>query len=796
MSATTTARWTFLAAVAFLTTAIPAQAEAVILPDQGKIEQVDFERHIMGLFGRMGCNLGGCHGSFQGKGNLRLSLFGYDPAMDHAAVTRENLGRRINPVDPDKSLLLLKATGQTEHGGGRRFGPDSWAYKILREWIAAGAPWSPGSGTVKSVSITPAEHAFKRAKENQQLTVTAKFGDGSEANITPLCDFRTGNDAVAEVSNLGVVSGLRPGDTSIIVSYRGNVVPVRVLVPMDVAPGFKYPTVPEVNYVDTTVFKKLQRLNMVPSNLSSDAEFLRRLTLDTIGCLPTPEEVKAFLADKTPDKRAKKIDELLAHPMHAALWATKLSDVTGNNTDLLENPQNSKPKRSQMWHDWLRKRLQDNMAYDEIVKGILTSTSRDGKNPEEWLEQVKAVEEALGKGWETPYASRDSLDLFWRRQAAVTIEQWGEKTAAAFMGVRLECAQCHKHPMDRWTQADYRSYANIFAQLNFGASPEAKKLIDETNKAAKAKGGNNNQILNVKEVFIGQPRNPLKHPETDAALPAKTLGGPEIKIEQNADARLALYEWLRAPENPYFARSFVNRVWAHYFGVGIVNPVDDFSQANPPSNPALLDALAKDFADHKYDIRHIERVVLNSRTYQLAATPNKTNELDRDNFSHSFIRPLMAEVVVDTINSALGTSENFGNDAPANVRAIEVGSSRVQNAAVAAAFRVFGRPTRASACDCDRANEPALAQTLFRMTDPGILTKISAPNGRLAKLLGAKLTDDELLDELFLATLTRFPTELEKKAFASYRAKHTDRKAAYTDVMWSLLNTREFILNH
>jgi len=785
-----------LTAIALGASAVPARAEAILLPDQGKIEQVDFERHVMGLFGRMGCNLGGCHGSFQGKGGLRLSLFGYDPAMDYAAITRESLGRRINPVDPDRSLLLLKATGQTEHGGGRRFGTDSWAYKVLREWIVAGAPWSPGSGTVTSVSITPPEHAFKRAKESKQLLVKAKFADGSEANITPLCDFRTGNEAIAEVSNLGVVTGIRPGDASIIVSYRGTVVPVRVLVPMDAAPGFKYPKVPEVNYVDATVFKKLQRLNMVPSPLAGDAEFLRRVTLDTIGCLPTPEEVRAFLADQAPDKRAKKIDELLAHPMHAALWATKFSDITGNATELLENPNPTKPKRSHMWHAWLRKRLQDNMPYDEIVKGILVATSRDGRNPEEWLAAATEIEEAISKGWESKYADRDSLDLFWRRQQAVTIEQWGEKTAAAFMGVRLECAQCHKHPMDRWTQADYRSYANIFAQLTFGASPEAKKIIDETNKANKAKGKNNNQVVNVKEVFIGNPRNPLKHPDTDAALPAKALGGPEIKIDKNEDARAALYEWLRSPENPFFARSFVNRVWAHYFGVGIVNPVDDFSQANPPSNPALLDALAKDFAEHKYDIRHIERVVLNSRTYQLTATPNKTNEQDRDNFSHSFIRPLMAEVVVDTINSALGTTENFGNDAPPNSRAIEVGASRVQNALVAAAFRVFGRPSRASACDCDRANEPALAQTLFRMTDPGILAKINSPSGRLNKLLSAKLTDEELLDELFLATLSRFPTALEKKGFAGYREKHADRKAAYTDALWSLINTREFILNH
>jgi hypothetical protein len=749
----------------------------------------------MGVFGRMGCASGSCHGSFQGKGGLRLSLFGYEPAMDYSALTREALGRRINPVDPDQSLLLLKATGQTDHGGGRRFSVGSWPYQLLREWIVSGAAWSKGSGTVTGVTITPEEHTFKKPGESHQLVVKAKFGDGSEANITPLCDFRTNNDAVAEVSALGVVTALRPGDTAIIVSYRGTVVPVRVLVPLTPPADFKYPQVAEINYIDREVFAKLRRLNIAPSELAGDAEFLRRVYLDTIGCLPSPEEVRAFVADKAADKRAKKIDELLAHPMHAALWATKFCDITGNNTDLLENPQQLRPKRSQMWHDWFRKRLQDNMPYDELVKGVLTATSRDSKSPEDWIGDVKEYEEAIQKGWETKYAERASLDLFWRRQQAVPIEQWGEKTAAAFMGIRLECAQCHKHPMDRWTQADYRGYANVFTQLTFGASPDAKKAIDDFNKENKGKA-KNNQTFNAKEVYIGPAKGGLTHPDTGASLPAKALGGPEIKVEKDKDARAALFDWLRSPDNPFFARSFVNRVWGHYFGVGIVQPVDDFSQANPPSNPKLLEALAKDFIEHKFDIRQIERTIMNSRTYQLSFKTNETNQLDRDNFSHSFIRPMMAEVVVDAINSAMGTTENFGNDGPPNCRAIEVGSSRVQNQVIAQVFRIFGRPPRTSACDCDRAMEPALAQSLYRMTDPALLAKMTAPTGRLQKLLKSDKSDNEIFEELFLATVTRFPTEQEKKQFAEYRAKKNDRQAAFTDTVWALINTREFILNH
>jgi hypothetical protein len=783
-----------LLSLAFTLAPADVRAATITLPDNAKIDKVDFEQHVMGLFVRLGCSSGSCHGSFQGKGGLRLSLFGYDPSMDFAAVTRESLGRRINPADPDSSLLLLKGAGLTDHGGGRRFSAGSWQWQVLREWIAAGANWEKGSGDVASITITPAEHAYQKAGDTQPLTVVAKFADGREVNVTPFADYRTNNDAVAEVDSLGRVKSLQAGDTAIIVSYRGTVTPVRMLVPMAADPGFKYPAVAEVNFIDTEVFAKLRRLNILPSELSGDTEFLRRVTLDTIGSLPTPEDVRAFVADKDPNKRAKKIDELLAHPLHAALWATKLCDITGNNTDLLENPQQLKPKRSQMWHDWFRKRVQENMPYDEIVKGVLTATSREGKPADEWLNHVKEIEEAIGKGFETKYAERASLDLFWRRQANVPTEQWGEKTAAAFMGIRLECAQCHKHPMDRWTQADYRSYANIFSQLSFGASPDAKKAIDEFNKAQTA--AKNNQKFVAKEIFVAAPRGLMTHPDTNATLKPKALGGPEIATEGNKDYRAAMFEWLRAPENPYFSRSFVNRVWGHYFGIGIVQPVDDFSQANPPSNPKLLDALGKEFADKKYDLRHIERIILNSRTYQLSATPNKTNELDRDNFSHAFVRSMMAEVVVDALNTALGVAENFGTDAPPNCRAIEVGASRVQNPVVAQIFRIFGRPVRTSACDCDRAMEPALPQTLFRMTDQSILSKLAAGNGRVQTLLKSKKSDEELLEELFLATLTRFPTDKEKLFFKAYMERKKDRQAAITDTLWALINTREFILNH
>jgi hypothetical protein len=787
-----------MAALALFLCAAPSYA-TVPLPDGGKLDGVDFERHVMGLFGRMGCNGGSCHGSFQGKGGFRLSLFGFEPDKDYDAVTRGSLGRRLNAGDPDRSLLLLKATGQVPHDGGMRFGKDSWQYKVFREWIAAGAPWQRGSGTVAQIVITPPELAFAKSGDSRQLRIEARFANGSAADITSFCDFRTNDDAVAEVSNLGQVKSLKPGSTAIVVSYRGNVLPVRVLVPMELPNGFQYPKVAEANYIDREVFARLRQLKMVPSDLCSDEEFLRRVTIDTIGQLPSPDEVRAFLADKSADKRARKIEELLSHPLHAAMWATKFSDITGNDTNSLEPPNGEKAKRSQMWHDWLRKRVHENMPYDQLVHGILCATSREGKTPEQWIEQVKTIDTAVTKGHEyQDYAKRETLDLYWRRQQAVNPEIWGERVAAAFLGVRIECAQCHKHPFDRWSQVEYRAHANLFAPVAFNVSADTKKLADAENAARRGTGKNNNQFALVREVYLGNPTKTLPHPDTNAALTPKALGGPEIPFAKGKDPREALFQWMRTPDNPFFARAFVNRVWGHYLGIGLVHPVDDFSLANPPSNEKLLDALAKDFLAHKFDIRHIERTVLNSRTYQLSSKTNETNKFDKTNYAHSYVRPMMAEAVVDVLNSALGTVEKWTPEIRSGSKAVEVGASQFQNPQLGYAFRIFGRPPRTTACDCERSMDPALPQKLFLMTDQGLLDKMDGarePNSRLQKLISSKMSDEQVLDELFLAALTRLPTADERSAFTEYRSR-TSRQVACTDVMWALINTREFILNH
>ncbi|MFO0798195.1 MAG: DUF1549 domain-containing protein [Gemmataceae bacterium] len=794
-----------LLAAALVCALAPAARADVTLPTGGTLRNVDFERHVMGLLSKAGCNTGGCHGSFQGKNGFRLSLFGYEPAMDHAALTRDNLGRRVNVLQPHDSLLLQKAVGSVAHDGGMRFGRDSWVYAVFREWVAGGARWTPGSGAIAKLTVTPDNFAVVAADQSRQVKVTATFADGSSEDITPFCDFKISDEAIASVDAVGRVTARQPGDAGLTVLYRGAVVALRVIVPAPGAPA----TFPQpANFVDGLVFDKLRLLNMTPSGPASDEVFLRRVTIDTIAQLPTAAEVKAFVADPDPRKREKLVDKLLAHPLHAAVWATKLSDITGNNTTALEQPQNTAQRRSQMWHDWLRKRVQDNVAYDKTVRDILTATSLDGMAPEEWVAFTRRVDEQSEKanGYGTDYPNKPTLDLFWRRQQAQPVEAWSEKVAAAFLGVRLECAQCHKHPTDRWTQEDYWGFANIFGTVTFAnnqfSAPAVKDAATKENadrKAAAEAGGKkaNNQFLLVKEVFNSAQVKQAKNPGTNKIAPARVLGGERVVFVGGDDPRVKLAEWVTSPSNPFFARSFVNRVWAHYFGVGLVNPVDDFSLANPPTNAKLLDALADSFVKSGYDVRKLERTVLLSRTYGLSFQTNDSNKFDKNNFSHSYIRPLLAEQVVDVLNSALGVDEQFaGQDAaPAGTKMVEVGSSRL-NGNVAYALRIFGRPPRTTACDCERSAEPALPQTLFRMTDPTISNKLAAGTGRVAQLAKAKLSDEELVEEAFLATLSRRPTADERaSSLAHVRAART-RQEATTDLVWALINTREFILNH
>ena len=775
-------------------------AVTAVLAGAGRTEahKVDFERHVASLFGKFGCNNGACHGSFQGRGGFRLSLFGHEPALDAESLTRAAGGRRVNLLAPEQSLILLKATGQTQHGGGRRFAKDSHAYHVIRDWVAQGCRYEPGSGAVRQLRVVPSERVLEQPGQTGAFQVLAEFADGTRMDVTRFCDFRVQDDTVAEVSTAGEVRGTGAGDTSLIISYRGNLAVGRVLVPFPAGSGFAYPSIPADNYIDREVLAKLRRLNIVPAPLAPDAVFLRRLWLDTVGTLPAPEEIRAFLADPSPHKRIKKIDELLAHPLHAALWAGRFCDITACNEDVLDGPPELRGKQAAMWFDWFRQRVADNRPYDEIVRGVLLATSRDGREITDWLMQEGELYQAARTGFRTSYAARPTLDLFWRRlmgEDFFPLEQMAELTATAFLGIRIECAQCHKHPFDQWTQADYRAYANVFGQVQFGNSPEVRSTVmDVLEKRRRLPPGEAGPpLLRAREVYLRRDSaRQFAHPESNDALPAKALGGPIL--QGDGDRRAELFQWIVRPDNPWFARSFVNRVWAHYFGTGLVEPVDGFSAANPPSNQRLLDALARDFTDHGYDIRRLERAILQSRTYQLSSATNTSNARDRRNYSRALTRALPAEVVVDMLNAALGTVEMTAADAPPGSRAIEVASNRVRAEHLARIFRVFGRPGRTAICDCERPRQPVLLQTLFLMTDPVLLKKMSG--GRLKRSLAQERSDAENIEELFLATVSRMPDGQEAQTCLEHVRCSGSRDAGYLDLMWALINTREFILNH
>jgi hypothetical protein len=754
---------------------------------------VDFERHVVPLLGRLGCAAGSCHGSFQGKGGLRLSLFGHAPERDYQALTRDGSSRRLAPLAPDSSLLLLKPTTRVPHEGGQRLQPGSWQYRVLRAWIAQGAPYHPGSGEVRRIELLPGEQTLTGPGATATFRAQVEYADGTRADVTPFCELRLQDESVAAISPEGAVRGLRAGDTAIVASYRGHLATARVLVPAPVAPGFVYPAVAEENFIDREVFAKLRRLNILPSPTSDDATFLRRITIDTLGTLPSPEEVRTFLADHRPDKRRRKAEELLAHPWHAALWATRFSDITANNVDSPDSSPGTRAQRARMWHDWLRRRFADNVPYDQLVRGILCATSRGNQDVETWVREEARFMDA---GHATRYSDRPTLDLFWRRGGGdnfFPLEQMAELTASAFLGIRLECAQCHKHPFDRWTQADYRAYANLFAQVKVGSSNELRSVMARVLEERRSAGQGEKPLPRLSEVFVSNTSlRRLPHPDTGRVLPAKLPGGPEVPLEGDARERLA--DWLTRPGNPFFARALVNRVWAHYFGSGLVEPVDSFSASNPPSNERLLDALADDFTRHGYDFRRLERLILTSRTYELSSLPNTSNAGDRSNHSHARVRRLLAEVVVDVLHAALGVDPDWGPDAPPGTHAIEFAPGSTRTAQLAQIFRIFGRPTRTTLCDCERSAEPALPQTLFLMTDPTLLRKIEA--GRLKGLLARGLSDEAIVEELFLATLSRYPDESEKASALEQVRARGDRRAGFVDVVWALINTREFILNH
>lgn len=759
-----------------------------------------FGREVVPVLYKLGCSAGSCHGSFSGKGGFRLSLFASDPAADYLEV-RGMLGRRINTQSIDESLLLLKPTGRIAHGGGVKLSPGSAEYRLIRDWIAAGTPYAPEKeGRVLSVRVEPAKFLAQVDGPPTPLKVLARLHDGKELDVTRFARFDSFDATIAEIDETGAATARRSGDTPILAHYAGHIGATYALVPQAPTKGLVFPEDKYADAIDRMLVDKLKQLNIVPSPRSDDVTFLRRVHLDVTGQLPTPAEIRRFLADTAADKRERVIDELLRHPLHAAVWATKLCDITGADNRVLYD------RAVSNMHDWFRHKLSANMPWDKIALGVVTATTADGRTAADILAEQKrlaaekkqpkgdAEPAPAGKPWEVGYAQRNTLDVFFdnnkfRVQAGpdkgkIDPVPIAQQAATAFLGVRLECAECHKHPHDRWSQEDFLGFTLAFAYINRGGDPGLKK-----------------QKVNFSGLHVAE--EPLAHfaeLTKPKGIQPRVLGGADISMKVGDDPRLEVWKWMVGPDNPYFARSIVNRVWAYYFGKGLVDPVDALSAANPPSHPEVLDELVRDFVAHKYDLRYLHRRILNTAAYQRTWEANASNAKDERNYSHRLLRRMSAEQAVDAVAQATGTRVDLkpvysGDPNRPFDRAVEYPLSR-PGGADAYLLKIFDKPQRTVSCDCERAETPNLSQALYFYNDAALIKKINDKDGRLAKLLAAEADDGKLLAELYLTTLSRMPSQLEREQAANYLRSAKTRSEGFEDLLWSLLNRREFLVLH
>lgn len=828
-----------------------ANAAPFELPDGRVLPRVDFDRHVHALLNKLGCNAGGCHGNEQGKGSFFLSLFSGSPAKDYEEIVRGSRGRRLNFIEPDASLLLVKAVGGLDHGGGMRVLPGSWEYRLVRQWIKEGAE-RPEQNPVVRLEVTPQEHFFDHSDKSVSPRAVAEFADKSREDVTLFTDFRTPvvDPPVAAVSRTGEVSMLRPGFAPVLAFYRNQVTGIRMLAPWPTLREAKKEMEDKIaedssSMIDREIFALLNKLNLPAADLAGDSEFLRRVHIDIVGRLPTAAEVREFLSSKDPQKREKKIETLLNDPLHADLWASRLGEVLRLRSNDLSLSGSEDNRWRQMAHDWLRQRVADNVPMDRMLRDVLLATSREGQPPPDWAAGVTRLEE--GPPFGSEYARRQTLDLFWRRDIAKTyLEEMADQVADAFLGVPLECAQCHHHPLGPWSKADRGAFAAVFAQVKVGLSPDAaaavakeKRLREEALQAALAKlsedleaktqillnsmpagEGRNRAVAQLKtrwsvdraavqrhfamkhgkrtlqEVYLNDVPTRIDHPDTREPLEARSLGGPAIPME--GDARAELFRRLTEGETPWLARAFVNRVWRHYFGRGLVEPDGVFVPANVASHPELLEALTRDFVSGGYDLRRLEKAILLSQTYQRSSEKTPANETDVWFYSHGRpFRPSFA-VLLDVMGDALGGHESFV-DLPKRKRFIEVAvavpgldwmsPSSEEDARNVAMDGLFGRSELASRCrDYGRGRNWGLF--VPRSETFADLVKKSK---RVQELATSEAPLEKRVEELFLATLSRYPLEKEMTMALDYLRRETmTPPRAWEDLLWALTNTKEF----
>ncbi len=695
---------------------------------------VDFIRDVAPVLTKAGCNAGACHGSFQGRGGLRLSLLGFDPKADYEALAKEARGRRVFPAAPEQSLMLRKATLAMPHGGGRRLDPDSDEYRLLRDWISRGLSAPSDTTRVVRLHVTPTDAPLANMGR-VALQVQSEWSDGQSRDATRWALYESSDDQVASVSATGHVTAHGPGQAAITVRFMGQVAAVSVSVPFAVladSPPFQ-----PSGFIDELVSAEWRKLGLGSSAESGDAEFLRRAHVDLTGTLPQPREVREFLASTDPAKRQKLIDSLLERPEYVEYWSLKWSDLLRVHRRALGE------KGLGSFAGWIRAAMRENRPVDKMVREILA---------------------AEGNLYTSGAAAFFYIDQ--------TPQDLAETTAQVFLGVRLQCARCHHHPFEVWSQDDYYGMAAFFAHVRRKDTGDAGRW-----------GG-------AQLVRLGGA-DKITHPATGRPVAPRALGQASPAPEPGGDPRRVLAAWITAPENPMFARNIVNRNWGHFFGRGLVDPVDDLRATNPASHPALLDRLAADFVAHGYDLKHLIRTITTSRAYQLASEPNADRDVDGRFITHHVVRRLTAEVLLDAINQATETDERFENT-PLGTRAISL-----PDPAVASYFLdTFGRPRRTTACECERGTRPDLAQTLHLANSPAIHQKVTAPEGRVARLIKAGKTDAEIIEEFYLATFSRHPDADELQQATRLAASAPSRQEGLEDLLWTLLNSGEFALNH
>ncbi len=715
-----------------------------IKPD-GQIEESTplFLKDIAPILDKQGCSAGLCHGKFGGQGGLNLSLLTLNPESDYEPIVHHNRGRRINLLEPEQSLLYLKPTGQIPHEGGMRFEPNSDEAETILQWISAGAPFSPDEPRLEKLVIEPKETTFNTVGETRQLKVLAHFTDGSTKDVTHQAVYESKDEPVASVTESGLVTSERWGGTAILARFLGVVSSSFITVPRE-DDGKPYPEILTNNFIDDFVAAKLKKLNVRPSELSSDSEFIRRVYLDTIGKLPTSDEVKEFLDDSKPDKRVRLIDTLMNTDAWVNLRTLKMADMLRVHPRRLGNGEFG-DRGATLFHEFIHDSVKDNKPYDQFVNQILTAT-----------------------GSTYQYGPTNYYRI--ERQPSGR----AETTAQVFLGIRLSCARCHKHPFDEWTTDDYWNFAAFTGKVGIRGGELYQEQVVYNNPTGRVI----NQSVQGNRGQVAQPT---------------FLGGDTLPEAYREEAIQHLADWMTADSNPYFAKATVNRLWSYYFGRGIVDPVDDMRATTPPSVEGLLEALAEEFVRSEFDTKHIIKLMLNSRTYQLSAAPNETNELDDRFFSRFMPRPLMAQILLDVLNDVTGSKEKYGRY-PEGMRAVEVPlpvSSRFLN--------LFGRSDREFLGNLDPLLEPTLTQALHIINSPYVNGKLKSRNGTITKLLepktGEKMPPAELATELYLMTLSRLPTDAELDTATTYLENEETRREDTEDLLWALISSRSFLFN-